>query len=141
MVGWLVDRYHVTFSLNICAAGTVIAVFLFWSFGVYQPVLYIFAVLYGMFSGGFPATWTGCARAVHRNQPVESGMIISLFTAGKGIGSVISGPLSGVLVESDVWKDHTGYAYGSGYGYLIIFSGITAAFASIGWFGKKFGIV
>ncbi|KAH8801393.1 putative MFS monocarboxylate transporter [Xylogone sp. PMI_703] len=140
IVGWMVDRYDVTVVLNICAAGTVIAVFIFWSFAVYQPMLYIFSILYGVFAGGFPATWSGCAQAVHRKQPVEPALILSLFTAGKGIGSVISGPLSGALVTSDAWKNRVGYAYGSGYGYLIIFSGITAAFGSIGWVGKKSGL-
>jgi hypothetical protein len=40
-----------------------------------------------------------------------------------------------------VWKNHAGFAYGSGYGYLILFSGITAAFQSMGWFFKKCGII
>lgn len=141
-VGWLVDRYHVTTAINFCAVGTVMSVFLFWSFAVYKPVLYIFAILYGLFAGGFSATWSGCAIPLRRQYPaVETGMIIALFSAGKGIGSVISGPLSGLLVKSDGWKDQAGYAYGSGYGSLILFSGITAAFAGIGWVGKKCGIV
>jgi hypothetical protein len=72
---------------------------------------------------------------------VETGMIIAFFNAGKGISSVISGPLSGVLEASDSWRGQVGYAYGSGYGYMIIFSGVTTSFASIGWFGKKFGVV
>lgn len=141
-IGWLVDRHHVTTAMNVCAVGTVVAVFLFWSFAVYRPVLYIFAILYGIFAGGFPATWSGCTAPVRRHYPaVETGMIIALFAAGKGLGSVISGPLSGALVKSDVWKDHAKYAYASGYGYLILFSGITASFASIGWFGRKCGLV
>lgn len=140
--GWLVDRYHVTTAINFCAVGTVLAVFLFWSFAVYQPVLYIFAILYGLFAGGFSATWSGCANPLRQQYPaVETGMIIALFSAGKGLGSVISGPLSGALVKSDTWKSHAGFAYGSGYGSLILFSGITASFASIGWLGKKCGIV
>ncbi|KAL2129627.1 hypothetical protein VTI74DRAFT_7508 [Chaetomium olivicolor] len=94
LTGWLVDRYHVTTVLNFCTIGTVIAVFVFWSFAVYQPILYIFALLYGVFAGGFPATWSGCTGAVRQKYPVENGMIIAMFTAGKGIGCVISGPRS-----------------------------------------------
>ena len=140
-VGWLVDHYHVTTALNFCTLGTMFAVFLFWSFAVHQPILYIFAIAYGVFAGGFPATWSGCSNPVRRDHPVETSMIISLFTAGKGIGSIISGPLSGALVLSDSWRNHVGFAYGSGYGYLIMFSGITASFAGIGWFGKRLGLV
>ncbi|CAI6237884.1 unnamed protein product [Periconia digitata] len=140
-VGWLTDRYHVTTVINICTLGTLCAVFLFWSFSVYQPVLYIFAILYGLFAGGFPATWVGCCKPVRRRYPVETGMIIALFTAGKGVSSIISGPLSGALVEADSWRSEVGYAYGSGYGFLIVFCGVTASFASIGWIGKRLGLV
>ncbi|OAG07286.1 MFS monocarboxylate transporter [Paraphaeosphaeria sporulosa] len=139
--GWIVDRYHVTTAIMISCVGTMMAVFIFWSFSIYQPMLFIFAITYGVFAGGFPATWSGCANPVRRKYPVENGMIVALFTAGKGIASVISGPVSGALVEADTWKGQVGFAYGSGYGYMIIFSGITASFASIGWIGKRLGVV
>ena len=61
--------------------------------------------------------------------------------SGKGIDSVISGPVSGALIASDVWKNRVGYAYGSEYGYLNVFSGATASVTTIGWLGKKCGIV
>ncbi|CAH0023710.1 unnamed protein product [Clonostachys rhizophaga] len=140
-VGWLADHYHITTAINFCALGTMCAVFLFWSFAVYQPVVYVFAFTYGLFAGGVPATWSGCSNPIRRHYQVEAGMIISLFTAVKGVGSLISGPLSGVLVASDSWKGRAEFAYGSGYGYLIIFSGITASFAATGWVGKRLGLV
>lgn len=140
-VGWLIDRYHVTTAINFCTIGTVVAVFMFWSFALYQPLFFIFAISYGLFAGGFSATWSGCSNPIRRGYPVETGMVISLFTAGKGIGSVISGPLSAILVTSDSWRSQLRFAYGSGYGLLIIFTGITASFASVGWVGKKFGLV
>ncbi len=140
--GWLVDRYHVTTAINVCVVGTVVAVFGFWTFAVYQPALYVFAVCYGIFAGGFSSTWSGCTQPIRRQYPaVEAGMMVAVFSAGKGIGAVISGPLSGALIKSDMWKNSAGYAFGSGYGYLILFSGITASFGSIGWFGKLFGVV
>ncbi|KAH8883101.1 MFS monocarboxylate transporter [Thozetella sp. PMI_491] len=140
--GWMIDRYHVTTAINTCVVGTVVGVFVFWTFAVYRPVLYIFAICYGIFAGGFSSTWTGCTQPVRRKYPaVETGMMIAVFSAGKGIGAVISGPLSGALMKSDAWRDHIGYGFGSGYGYLIVFTGVTASFASIGWFGKLFGAV
>lgn len=141
MIGWIIDRYHVTTAIMISCLGTVVSVFIFWSFSVYQPMLFIFAVTYGIFAGGFPATWVGCGNPVRRRYPVENGMIVALFTAGKGIASVISGPISGALVSSDTWKGHLGFSYGSGYGFMIVFSGITASFSSIGWIGKRLGLV
>lgn len=97
--------------------------------------------MYGLFAGGFPATWSGCSKSIGRKYSVETGMIFALFTAGKGIGSVVSGPLSGILMTSDKWRGQLGFNYGSGYGYLIVFSGITASFAIVGWLGKRFGLV
>ncbi|KAL9616278.1 MAG: hypothetical protein Q9160_008840 [Pyrenula sp. 1 TL-2023] len=140
-IGWLCDRHHVAFPLIICTTGTVLAVFVLWGFSVYQPIMYIFAITYGFFAGGFPATWAGCSHPVRRVYPVETGMIIALFTAGKGVSSLISGPLGGLLASFDTWRHHVGYAYGSGFGYLIVFSGVSAAFGSLGWIGKKLGWV
>jgi hypothetical protein len=140
-IGWFCDRHHVAIPLIICTTGTVVAVLLLWGFSVYQPVMYVFAVTYGFFAGGFPATWAGCSHPVGRIYPVEAGMMVTLFTAGKGVGSLISGPLGGLLASSDSWKHHAGYAYGSGFGYLIVFSGVTASFMSLGWIAKKFGWV
>ena len=68
-------------------------------------------------------------------------MIVARWIAGKGIASVISGPVSGALVASETWEGQVGYAYGRGYGFMIVFSGITASFASIGWVGKRLGLV
>lgn len=141
IIGALTDRYHVTVTLNICTIGTVASVFLLWSFAVYQPIMYAFAIMYGFFAGAFPATWSGCSHPVRRVYPVETGMIIALFTAAKGVSSLIAGPFSGYLVEIDVWEGHAGYAYGSGYGNLIVLCGVTAAFGSLGWIGKKMGLV
>lgn len=141
IIGWICDRAHVTIAINVCALGMVFSIFLLWSFSVYQPVLYIFAFAYGFFSGGFPATWAGCSHPVQREYPVDIGMVVALFTAGKGISNIVAGPLSGALVTSDPWKGKAEFAYGSGYGLLFAFAGITACFACAGWIGKKAGLV
>ena len=105
-------------------------------------MLFIFAILYGVFAGGFAATWSGVVDPVRKQYPAtETGMIVSLFAFSKGIGAIISGPLSGALVRSDAWRSHASYAFGSGYGYLIMFSGVTASLSFTGWFGRKCGVV
>ena len=142
ITGILTDRYGVTTAINVCAFGTVAAIFLFWTFATYTPMLFLFAVLYGVFAGGFASTWSGVVDPVRKIYPAtDTGMIVSLFAAGKGVASIISGPLSGVLMRNDIWKDHARFAFGSGYGYLIVFSGVTAALSLIGWCGKKCGLV
>ena len=142
IAGFMTDRYHVTTAINFCAIGTLAAVFLFWTFAVYTPVLFLFAISYGIFAGGFAATWSGAVDPVRKTYPAtETGMIVSLFTAGRGVSVIISGPLSGALVRSDAWKHQASNAFGSGYGNLILLSGLTASLSLIGWCGKKCGVV
>ena len=140
--GFMTDRYHVTTAINVCAVGTLIAVFLFWTFAVYTPMLFLFAILYGIFAGGFASTWSGVVDPIRKTHPAtDTGMIVSLFACIKGLAAVVSGPLSAALVRSDAWQRNAGYAMGSGYGYLIVFSGVTASMSFIGWGGKKCGLV
>ncbi|KAL1301816.1 hypothetical protein AAFC00_006004 [Neodothiora populina] len=140
--GFLADKYHVTTAILVSCIGSVVAVFLFWSFAVYRSIFFIFAVLYGIFAGGFSSTWAGCAKPLRLSYPgTETGMVIAVFSAGKGIGSVISGPLSEALVAADSSKDKAAFAFGSGYGTLLIFTGVTAAFTGTTWCGRRFGFL
>lgn len=56
LAGLLIDRFHVTTVTVICGIGSAVAVLLFWGFAVSEPVLYIFAILYGTFAGSFSTT-------------------------------------------------------------------------------------
>jgi hypothetical protein len=58
-------------------------------------------------------------------------MVLAVLAAGRGIGSVLSGPLSQALVGSMPWKGEAFGAYGTGYGPLILFTGITATLTGI----------
>jgi len=142
-IGFLCDRYHVTSAILMCSLGSVVAVFVFWTFAVYQPALYIFAILYGVFAAGWATTWSGCAKTLRENgyPGTETGMIIAIFSCGKGIGAVISGPLSEALVAADHWKSKAPFAFGSGYGALIVCTGVTAACAGAGWYGKQLKLI
>ena len=66
---------------------------------------------------------------------------MAFFAAGKGIGAVVSGPLSEKLLEIDDWKGHLGGAFGTGYGGLVVWSGIALFLGGTGWFGERLGIV
>lgn len=138
-IGFLCDRYHVTTAILVCSIGTVVAVFAFWTFATFQPMLYIFAILYGIYAGGYSTTWSGIANTVRESgyPGTETGMIIAWFSCSKGIGAVISGPLSEALVAADHWKSRAPYAFGSGYGTLIITTGVTALVAGSGFYAKK----
>lgn len=143
LLGVLSDRFHVTTAFLVSSCGSVVAVFCLWSFAVNTGVLFLFAILYGVFAGGFSSTWASCVKPIREqgHPGTDAGMIIAVLSAGKGVGSVISGPLSEAILNADKWKGSAGFAFGSGYGGTIILTGVTAAFTSLGWCGRRWGLV
>ena len=143
LLGGLVDRFHVCTVLLLSTLCQLVAIFVFWGLTNGQAMLYLFAVLYGIFGGASSAIWPGCSMAIRSATPrcyVDTGFVLSLMTAGKGIGSVASGPLAAALLQSG-WHSHAKFAYGSQYGSLIVFTGVSALFGGIACFGRLFRIV
>lgn len=135
VLGHFIDRYHVAIAILVCSIGSVIAALVFWGFANSAALLFIFALSWGFFYGGFYATWTGCAgelRRAEQSSHVDTGIVIGLMCAGKGVGSLISGPLSASLLKSGWGHIHSRFAYGTNYGVLVVFCGICAAFGGVG---------
>ena len=136
--GILIDKMEVTSVILISSIGTTISVFIFWGLGISLPLLCVFALLYGIFGGGFTSTYTGMIRAVQRRTPsAETGMVFSLLAAGRGIGAVVSGPVGESLLNGLPWKDGAALGYGTGYGGLIVFTGVTALCGGLSFVGKR----
>lgn len=142
IMGSLTDRLHVTSVIGIATIGATLSVFLLWGFATSLPVLCIFSLLYGLTAGGFSSTWAGCITEVRKtNDRAEPGLIFGLWAAGRGIGSVVSGPLSEALVSSKPWAGEAALGYGSGYGLLIVFTGISAMLGGTAWVGRRAGLM
>lgn len=140
LVGLLVDRYHISVAIFVSTFGQMIALFVFWGLTLSQPMLYVFALAWGMFGGGYSSAWSGYAAAIkprNHNGHIDTGLVVSLMAAGRGVGAVVSGPLSESLLETG-WKLDANFAYGTVYGSLIIFSGIAATFGGAGCVGRVF---
>ncbi|KAL9594616.1 MAG: hypothetical protein Q9179_005309 [Wetmoreana sp. 5 TL-2023] len=138
--GALTDRMHVSSVMLICSLGAALAVFLFWGLSVSLPMLCLFGLLYGLTAGGFSANYTGIIQSVrNRDTAVDSGMVFGFLAAGRGIGAVASGPLSEALLRMHIWRGEAKLGYGTGYGLLIIFTGITATMGSASWFARRIG--
>ena len=139
----LVDRYHVTVPILVSAIGQVIAAFVLWGLTNGQPMLYVFALAWGMFGGGFSATWSGYAATLQQKHPNvhhDTGLILAMMAAGRGIGAVISGPMSESLLGSG-WRSDAGFAYGTNYGILIVFAGVSAVFSAIACIGRPLKLI
>lgn len=127
IMGTLVDRYPATTCIFISTIGSTIAIFLIWGFSIKLAPLFLFCITYGIFAGPFSATWPGIMKEVKRTKnSAEPTIVFAFLAAGRGIGNVVSGPLSERLLQGFPWRDAASGAYGSGYGTLIVFTGITA---------------
>lgn len=144
MTGMATDRFHLSTVLLISGLVSTLAVFAIWSFASSAPILYIFSIVYGLSAGGYSATWTRCSTEVHHGaKRTEVGVLIGLFGAGRGVGSLISGPISEKLLKLDLWNGELHGAYGTGFGILIVFTGVTAILGGLGWtlrFVKNVGL-
>ncbi|KAI9371433.1 MFS general substrate transporter [Aspergillus egyptiacus] len=126
VMGAIVDKVDVTVCILVSTVGSTIGVFLIWGFSMSLAPLYVFAVIYGLFAGSYTSTWPGIMRdVVRKKSSAESSMVFACLAAGRGVGNLVSGPLSEALIRGMPWKGEVGYGYGSGYGTLIIFTGVT----------------
>ncbi|QPG96438.1 hypothetical protein C2857_004197 [Epichloe festucae Fl1] len=139
-MGWLSDKFHVTTCLFLATFGASVSTFLLWGFTTNLPLLLIYCGCYGLFAGSYTSAWTGLMRQVTSDPEISSAydcdatdpvMVLAVLAAGRGVGSVLSGPLSQALADHMVWKGEAFGAYGSGYGPLLIFTGVTAALSGI----------
>ncbi|KAK7984974.1 major facilitator superfamily domain-containing protein [Apiospora saccharicola] len=73
--------------------------------------------------------------------PVDTGMVFAWLAAGRGIGNVISGPLSEGLLDGTPWLGQAAGGYGSGYGGLIVFTGVTATLGGGSYIWKRAGVL
>lgn len=71
---------------------------------------------------------------------LETGLVFGLLAGGRGIGNVVSGPLSTALIQSEYGNrnghGHNQNGYETGYRFLIIFTGITALLGAWSWMWK-----
>ncbi|KAI4244307.1 MAG: hypothetical protein L6R40_003033 [Gallowayella cf. fulva] len=119
--GALTDRMHVSSVMAICSMGAALAVFVFWA-------------------GGYSATYSGIVSKVREvDGAADMGMVIGFLALGRGIGAVASGPLSEALLHLQSWKGEAKFGYGTGYGGLIVFTGITAAAGGSSWIARRIG--
>lgn len=147
-MGWLSDKLHVTTCLFIATFGAAIATFFLWGFAMHLTTLLVFCTLYGLFAGSYTSAWTGLMRQVTADSTLSSRydsettdpvMVLAVLAAGRGVGSILSGPLSQTLVEKMPWRGEAMAAYGTGYGPTILFTATTATLSGIVIFWRYIG--
>ncbi|EAW13985.1 putative MFS monocarboxylate transporter [Aspergillus clavatus NRRL 1] len=149
-LGTLCDRFAVTNIMLLSSVGSALSVFLFWGLAssresaaptssyshAAMTLLIMFSISYGFFAGGFSSTWSGVTTQIKRDRPsLDTGLVFGLLAGGRGIGNVISGPLSTALIKrgSVAGGEHGGTGYTTEYGALIVFTGVTAFLGAWSW--------
>jgi predicted MFS family arabinose efflux permease len=137
-MGWIVDRWHITTCIFVSTVGSTLSVFLLWGFSTHLSLLLVFCVMYGLFAGSYTTTYPGVMKVVSKSQQTaDSTMVFAVLAAGRGIGNVACGPVSEALIRAgEVGREGL---YGSEYGPLVLFTGISAALGGVSCFGKKLG--
>lgn len=139
-MGMMIDRFHVTTVIMLSSVGAAVSVFLFWGLSGALPMLCLFSIFYGFFAGGFVSTMAGVVKLVKEgDENTDAGSVLGVLSVGRGIGAVVSGLSSEPLLSGSPWKGEAGLGYGSGYGGLIVFTGVTATLGSVGFMGKRLG--
>ena len=135
IAGILVDKCHVTTPVALSAAGASFACFGLWGLAGTISALFVFSIMYGLFAGGYVATWCGVTMLVtSKKARVEPSLVYGFLCAGRGMGNIISGPVSeSLLGESGL---HAAMGYGSKFGPLIIFTGATALLSGLTLFAR-----
>lgn len=147
VMGFLVDKLNVMTCIFISAVGTTASVLLVWGLSENLSVIYVFCVLYGIFAGCWTSTWPGIMREISQRSEdagfgyVDPMMVYGHLCIGRGIGNIISGPLSDALIRSLPWQGQTIGGYGSGYGVLIVYVGLTSLISGMNFVWRRLGLL
>lgn len=139
-MGILSDRYKLAPSTatQISTMGSAVCAFLLWGLRSHrvEALLILFSVGYGFFASAFSTTWGGWLNEMEREaadkgEAINTGMVYGLMNGARGIGYVAGG-LAGVeLLQAGAVGSSRRWAYGTQYGALILFTGVSAVFG--GW--------
>ncbi|EAW12319.1 putative MFS monocarboxylate transporter [Aspergillus clavatus NRRL 1] len=135
--GYMADRHHVTKCILVSSTGAVVSVFLLWGFATHLALLYVFCIVYGFFAGGYSSSWSALTHEVQKSErSAHVSMVFAFLETGRGVGNVVSGPLSEAFLKMGVWKGTALGAYGTEYGVLVVFTGVTALLGGFASFAR-----
>jgi MFS family permease len=119
--GYISDK-KVPHNALIVVSSSIAAIVTFslWGLARSFALLACFAVVYGFFGAGYTALWARMVTAISE-EPSASQAIFGLLCAGKGIGNILTGPVSAGLLSAS--QSSTGYGHGA-YRAVVIFTGV-----------------
>ncbi|KAK8200790.1 hypothetical protein M8818_006106 [Zalaria obscura] len=142
-VGTLVDRADVTTVLLGISVGATISILAAWGLAVSIAPLCVFAVLYGLTAGSYSTAWTGMIKPIQtRSSGADANLVFGFLAAGRGLGAVLSGPLSEALIDLNRGSDTGAQSeYGGPYGRLVVYAGCTAFCGGLSWAFRRVHVI
>jgi MFS family permease len=151
VMGWMTDKLPVTTCLVLSGIGASLAVLLLWGLTSTLAGVYAFCIAYGLFAGCYTSIWPGIMREIANPTGSDEGedtrvyvdpsLVFGWLCAGRGVGNVVSGPLSNLLVHSRPWVGQAMGGYGSGYGSLIVYTGVSAVVGGSAFVWRRLGML
>ena len=141
--GYLSDNKYFPLSATtvtaISGVSSALSTFLLWGLTSQgsMALLVLFSITFGFFAGGYSATWGGVINemereAAQRNEALNPGMLYGLLNGARGIGYVSGGLVGVPLLKAGSLTSVGDFAYGTKYGPLIIFTGLSSLFGGCG---------
>jgi len=130
-MGYLSDFVNVFLLLLTSCLGSAIAIFALWVPGAGFISLFMFSITYGFLGGGFEALFPRFVTSLTKDPGAEL-LFYGVLEFERGLGIVIAGPLSGVIMsmaKADEGAERELYAR------IGVFIGTTFLIASIGGLG------
>jgi predicted MFS family arabinose efflux permease len=136
----LFGNYTLTpFTITFVSAfASALSAFLLWGMAARSGVigLAFFSVIYGFFASAYSSTWGGVLREIEReaaahNEPVDTGVVYGLLNGGRGIGFVDGGFAGIELLKSSGPKNANSWGYGTEYGPIIVYTGVSAVIGGL----------
>ncbi|GJE97530.1 hypothetical protein PsYK624_137510 [Phanerochaete sordida] len=115
VMGWLSDRMDI-WALAFCVSLlSALATFTLWGVAAasYAGIL-AFGVVYGVTAGTWSSLWSGFVRPIAKGDPAVAATIINCMMLSRGIGNILSTPISTALqsVKNDFFRTANAHAAG-----------------------------
>ena len=113
---------------------SALAAFTLWGLARSLPPLVIFSLIYGFFAGGYVVLWARMGTFLNADDPTVALTTFGVFAFLKGVGNVLAGPMSSVLVTQTTTLGQ--YAIGR-YKGVIIYTGIcmfASSLVMVSWY-------
>ncbi|KAJ5519679.1 MFS monocarboxylate [Penicillium fimorum] len=120
-------KVSVNLLIAVSTVVSAVASFALWGFAHSLAPLIVFALVYGFFGAGYVAMWARMSTTVSAD-PMAMSMIFSLFCFGKGIGNILTGPISANLISRVLVLENYGLTK---YMAVVMFTGGCMAFSGV----------